>query len=81
MPYHKSNWKTTRVTLGKSSSTKGGLVVYKNNNFNFNINKLSIRNHNWEAQVIALSGGGLSLDKYEYSMQCLQTTKRSKCAL
>ena len=59
MTYDKSNWKTTRVTQGKSSSTKGGLVVYKNN-FNFNINKLSIRNHKLEAQVIALSGGGLS---------------------
>ena len=34
--------------------------MYINNNFNFKINKLSIRNHNWEAQVITLSGGGLS---------------------
>ena len=54
----------TCVTQGKSSSTKGGLVMYINNNFNFKINKLSIRNHNWEAQVITLSGGGLSLEKY-----------------
>ena len=50
----------TCVKQGKSSSTKGGLVMYINNNFNFKINKLSIRNHNWEAQVITLSGGGLS---------------------
>ena len=50
----------TCVTQGKSSSTKGGLVMYINNNFNLKINKLFIRKRNWEAQVITLSGGGLS---------------------
>ena len=49
----------TCITQGKSSSTKGGLAMYINMNFSFKIHKLRIRNINWEAQVIQLSGGGL----------------------
>ena len=49
----------TCITQGKSSSTKGGLAMYTNMNFSIKIHKLRIRNINWEAQVIKLSGGGL----------------------
>ena len=50
----------TCISQGRSSSTKGGLAMYVNNQFSFKIMKLSICNTNWEAQVIKLYGGGLN---------------------
>ena len=50
----------TCISQGRSSSTKGDLAMYVNNQFSFKIMKLSICNTNWEAQVIKLYGGGLN---------------------
>ena len=50
----------TCISQGRSSSTKGGLAMYVNNQFSFKIIKLSICNTNWEAQVIKIYGGGLN---------------------
>ena len=44
---------------GKSSSSKGGLTIYVNNNFSYKTSEISKRNANWEAQIIHISGGGL----------------------
>ena len=48
------------ISQGKSSSSKGGLIIYVNNNFNYKISQISKRNANWETQIIQISGGGLT---------------------
>ena len=58
----------TCISQGRSSSTKGGLAMYVNNQFSFKIIKLSICNTNWEAQVIKLYGGGLNKEILIYNV-------------
>ena len=48
------------IAQGKSSSERGGLIIYIDTKFKYEIH-LSINTHeHWEGQMILVHGGGLS---------------------
>ena len=48
------------ISQGKSCSNKRGLIIYKDQQFNYELNmKLNSYKH-WERQIIQVNGGGLS---------------------
>ena len=48
----------TCISLGKTSSTKGGLIKYIQSQYKYKILQV-IKNENWEGQFIEVTGGGL----------------------
>ena len=48
----------TCISLGKNSSTKGGLIVYVHTRYNYKVFQL-IKNETWEGQLIEITGVGL----------------------
>ena len=48
------------VIQGKTCSSKGGLMMYIHEKFNYKIKTYGNRCNNWESQIVELSGGGLS---------------------
>ena len=48
----------TCISLGKTSSTKGGLIMYIQSQYKYKVLQV-ITNENWEGQFIEVTGGGL----------------------
>ena len=48
------------VIQGKTCSSKGGLMMYIHEKFNYKVKTYGNLCNNWESQIVELSGGGLS---------------------
>ncbi len=48
------------VIQGKTCSSKGGLMMYIHEKFNYKVKIYGHQCNNWESQIVELSGGGLS---------------------
>ncbi len=48
------------IPQGKSCSSKGGLIIYLNENYDYNTKQNCNQSRIWEGQFINITGGGLS---------------------